>query len=308
MLKHPGNHIGDSWYYRAGDVFHCYYLTHPNNLERHTAWDIAHATSTDLRNWDLYGLVVKRGSNDAWDGVCIATGSVIRFQDKYWMAYTGRWNEPRVAVGLAVSDDLFQWDKVPYNPITTIDTRYYEAIGSGTRHMAHWRDPFLFRHEGYVYHFVCASRNDGSPDARGTVGIARSSDMIEWEILPPPEIEPVSQELECPQVRQIGDHFFLLFSAFPEIFAPETRARYGGKLRQSSYVMVGNSPFGPFSFEQPDPLIPTTYPVQPYACQFVEWGGALYLMGTVWNDVQDFITDPILLIAEGERLRVAPPE
>ena len=281
-----------------------HYLTQPNTIERHTAWDIAHATSSDLRNWELHGLVIGRGPDDAWDGVCIATGSVTRFQDRYWMAYTGRWNEPQVAVGLAVSQDLFRWEKAPYNPITTIDTRYYEAIGSGTRHMAHWRDPFLFHHDGFVYHFVCASRNNGPPEARGTVGLARSRDMVEWEILPPPEVEPVSQELECPQVRRIGDNYFLLFSAFPKIFAPATRARYGGKLRQSSYVLVSDGAFGPFEFRQPEPLIPTTYPVQPYACQIVEFNGEHYLLGTVWNDLQDFISDPIPLVVQGDRLRI----
>ena len=305
MLIHPGNHLGDSWYYAEGDTVHCYYLTCPDNVERHTAWDIAHATSHDLVHWKLHGIALERGADDAWDGSCIATGSVIKFEDRYWMAYTGRWNEPHVSVGVAVSDDLWHWEKFASNPITTIDTRYYEAMGSGSRLMAHWRDPFLFQQDGYVYHFVCASRNDGDPQARGTVGVARSSDMLNWEILPPPDIEPVSQELECPQVRRIGDYHFLLFSAFPEIFAPTTRALLGDKLRHGSYVLVGSSPFGPFAFQQSEPILPATYPVQPYACQFVEFGGKHYLMGTVWNDEQDFLCDPIPLVGDGDRLRIA---
>jgi hypothetical protein len=35
--------------------------------------------------------------------------------------------------------------------------------------------------------------------------------------------------------------------------------------------------------------------VQAYANQVVFWHGQAYLMGTVWNDVQDFICDPIPL-------------
>lgn len=304
MLKHPGNHLGDSWYFVESSIVHCYYLTCPDSVERHTAWDIAHATSRDLVNWELQGIVVSRGADDEWDGSCIATGSVIQFQDRYWMAYTGRWNEPRVSVGLAVSDDLFTWTKVDYNPITTTDTRYYEPLGSGSRRMGHWRDPYLFQHEQYVYHFVCASRNDGDPQARGSVGVARSIDMIRWEILPPPEIEPVSQELECPQVRKIGDCYFLLFSAFPDIFAPESRRQFGDKLRHGSYVLVGDGPFGPFTFRQPEPIVPVDHPVQPYACQYVEFKGMHYLMGTVWNDQQDFLTDAIPLVVTGDKLQV----
>jgi beta-fructofuranosidase len=174
--------------------------------------------------------------------------------------------------------------------------------------MAHWRDPFLFAHEGYIYHFVCASRNDGLPEARGTVGIARSLDMVNWEILPPLPIEPVAQELECPQARQIGKHFFLIYSSFPEIFAPETRAKYGDLLRHGTYTLVGDSPLGPFTAKQYEPILPVTYPVQPYASQIVKFGEVHYLLGTVWNDEHDFVCEPIQIVAVGDRLMVASNE
>ena len=41
MLKDPGSHIGDAWYYIEGDVCHCFYLTCPDTQPRHHCWDIA---------------------------------------------------------------------------------------------------------------------------------------------------------------------------------------------------------------------------------------------------------------------------
>ncbi|MCB0227414.1 MAG: glycosyl hydrolase family 32, partial [Anaerolineae bacterium] len=87
MLIHPGNYIGDTWYYVDNDTIHCFYLTCPNTIERHTSWDIAHATSANLTDWTLHGVILRKGEPDAYDGRCPATGSVIRFKDRYWLAY-----------------------------------------------------------------------------------------------------------------------------------------------------------------------------------------------------------------------------
>ena len=61
MLIHPGYHIGDSWYTIADDTIHCYYLTCPDSIERHTAWDIGHATSRNLVDWDIQPLALRKG-------------------------------------------------------------------------------------------------------------------------------------------------------------------------------------------------------------------------------------------------------
>lgn len=298
MLIHPGNHIGDTWYLVDGDVVHCYYLTCPDHLPRHTAWDIAHATSRDLTSWELHGIAIRRGGDTEWDGRCLATGSVLAVPNGYWMAYTGRWNEPEAAVGLAFSTDLYDWRKVPYNPITSIDRRYYEREGTGTRPLAHWRDPFLFKHEGFVYHYVCARRRNGPIERRATLGVARSADMRQWEVLPPPDVDPVVEELECPQILEFDGRFYLVFSAFGEIATPLFHARYGNSLRAGTYAMVGPTPFGPYSLERGDPMVSPDHPDQPYAGQVIKFKGEHYLLGTVWRDSEpDYVSDPIAIEA-----------
>lgn len=221
------------------------------------------------------------------------------------MAYTARWNEPGVAVGLAKSSDLNTWEKHSSNPITRIDEQYYETTGSGVRKISHWRDPFLFQENDYVYHYVCASRNSGPSDGRGTVGVARTKDMTTWEILSPPEIDPVVQELECPQVHREGEKCLLLFSSFYELFSKHLQLKHGkNKLTNSMYCMKGESVFGPFRFEVQDPIIPVDNPVQPYAGQIVRWKGSTYILGTVWNDKQDYICDPIEVYSDGTTYRL----
>lgn len=295
MLIHPGNHIGDSWYYVENDKIHCFYLTCPESVERHTAWDIGHATSTDLIHWEIQKMALVKGEPGSYDGRCLATGSILRFKDRYWMAYTGNWNGPQPTVAIAVSDDLYHWDKLPSNPVTSINPAYYDNHPAPSpRDWLHWRDPFLFQYEGMVYHYTCAKSNKGPVDQSGTLGTARSEDMVHWEVLPPPDVQPVAMELECPQVYQFGDLFYLIFSTATSLFSKSFRRQhFSDRERWSSYAMVGTSLFGPFYMQGNGEIIPVDYPMQPYANQIVFWQKQPYLLGTVWNDDQDFICDPI---------------
>ena len=295
MLTHLGNHIGDTWYYVDNDTIHCFYLTCPNTIERHTSWDIAHATSTNLTDWTLHGVILRKGEPDAYDGRCPATGSVIRFKDRYWLAYTGNWNGPQPVAAMAVSDDLFNWEKLPNNPVTQIDPAYYDDTPRRPpRDWLHWRDPFLFEYEGAVYHYVCANKNNGPIDERGTLGLAKTTDMLNWEVLRPPQVDPVCTELECPQVHHVDGRCYLIFSAMPDFFSTAFQQRYSGQLRTfSSYAMIGESLFGPFHIHGSGQIIPFDFPLTPYANQIVFWQGQAYMLGTVWDDEQDFIIDPI---------------
>jgi hypothetical protein len=120
--------------------------------------------------------------------------------------------------------------------------------------------------------------------------------MLHWEVLAPPEMDPVCTELECPQVRQVGDRYYLIFSAFPEFFSKDFQAQHGEVLKRlSSYAMVGESWFGPFHIHGNGQIIPPDYPLEVYANQIVFRQGHPYLLGTVWNDEQDFVCDPIPL-------------
>jgi beta-fructofuranosidase len=298
MLTHPGNHLGDTWYYVQGDTVHCFYLTCPKTVERHTAWDIGHAVSTNLVDWTLHPLALRKGDPGTYDGRGLATGSVLRYDNRYWMAYTGNWDGPRPVVAVAVSDDLYHWEKLPDNPVTAIDPEFYDnEPAPAPRNWPHWRDPFLFEYDGKVYHYLCAKLKHGPLDQRGTLGLAKTTDMLHWRVLPPPVVEPIAMELECPQVYRVGELYYLIFSTSTSLLSNNFQKRYPvDHERWTSYAMTGPSPFGPFRMHGKGEIIPPDCPVQPYANQIVIWRGRAYLMGTLWNDQQDTTTDPIPVV------------
>ena len=305
MLEHPGCHLGDSWYIVADDTVHCFYLVCPDTVERHTAWDIAHATSRDLIEWDLHGTVVERGQPGEWDGNCLATGSVVRYRDSYVMAYTARWNELGVATGIARSDDLYTWHKQPSEPATVPGPPYVTDRPWDDRPPTHWRDPFLINdHDDQLTQLVAASRPDRPANASGTVGVARSIDGESWELSDPLELDAVARELECPQIHHIDGRWFLIFSAFPELFSDAVRSDPTAELREGTYAMVADERDGPFRFVQRTPILPAGHHQQPYAAQVVTFGGRPHLIGTLWRDDGrgDRLSDPVALRRDGDRL------
>ena len=289
MLRLAHHHLGDAWFCADGDRIHCFFLVCPDTVPRHTAWDIGHASSADLRHWTDHGLVLRRGAADAWDGSCLATGSVLRHGGRFWMAYTGNWFGPRPAVGMAWSADLQRWERLPANPVTAIDERLYTAASRGRRPIPHWRDPFLFELDGVVHQLVCATAAGGDGPA-GTVGGARSRDLVTWELLPPLDVEPFAEELECPQVVSAAGRHYLVFSTPAGLLLSDTGASDGPG---NMYAMVGDSPLGPFRVADPAPLLPAGMRDRPYAGRIVAAGGRHYLLGTVWSDAGDRICDPI---------------
>ena len=292
MLTHPGNHLGDAWYFVEGDVVHAYYLTCPDRCERHAVWDIGHATSRDLVGWEIHPLALERGAPGEWDHDCLATGSVIRRDGRYWMAYTSHLEG---TTGLAVSDDLFRWEKCAGNPTTDLDPRHYEPVGSGVRSMKHWRDPSLLEHAGRVWQFVCASARTGPSAARGTVGVAVTDDLRHWTVLPPLRCEAVASELECPTVIPRDGRYYLVFSTHPHFWTEEAVTRYfdGDRPASSTFCMVADALEGPYTFRGDNRIVAADREEQPYAGQIVATAGGDFLVGTVWNDTQDYLCDPI---------------
>ena len=240
MLKVPGGWAWDFWIARDADQFHLYFLNAPHSLDdprrRHRAARIGHATSTDLRTWEIVGRAFEAGDQGAFDDTATWTGCVVRGDDGLWrMFYTGsRFLHPEPAyanietVGVAISSDLKTWEKLP-GPITRADPRWYETyvLGEGWKEEA-WRDPWVFRDpSGVGWHMLVTARaKDGPLDDRGVIGHAYSPDLKEWEVLPPLS-DPGAGfgHLEVPQVECVEGQWVLLFSCGPNTLSADNPAR-----------------------------------------------------------------------------------
>jgi len=289
MLTIPDTRIGDAWYYAANDLIHCFFLYADSAVPRNSSWNIGHAISRDLVKWKISRPAIEAAPSDP----CLGAGSVVGWNNRYWMAYSMGHGGPDPATGVAVSDDLYTWDRVPWNPTTKIDERYYARTGTGVRSMAHWRHPFLFAYDNAVYQVVCANKNDGPADARGTLGLSRSFDMINWQALPPVELPEICQELENPTIHCHNDVWYCVFSSKPEWFCRDLQDTHGAELRPGAYCMTAPTPCGPYTMYDTGLVIPNYAGPQPYACQLISWKSQWYLLGTYDDDGKGYIGTPL---------------
>ena len=302
MYIHAGHHMGDSWYFvdEDADVVHMFHLTWPPG--RPDLPFVGHAVSRDLVRWETLPPALRQGPAGAWDDGMLLTGSTMKHDGRYWMAYgsTDTINSPKEEPwrlqrgGMAVSDDLVVWEKLAENPVTQACPPWYEGVSAGQRKMTHWRDPFFFDNGDAIYQLVCASRAEGDVAKRGTVALTRSTDMRNWEVLPPLEHDRIGEEMEVPQVYRIDGRWYLVFCTLGRVLAPEFAQRFQGQVPERTNIsMVGDSAFGPFHIHGTGQIVCHPVDARFYAAQLVNFHGQWYLLATVHDDDSERISDPV---------------
>ena len=312
MFIQEGYSIGDAWYFIQGDTIHLFCVLAP--MENRGRSDIGHMVSHDLRAWENVGLALEKGAHDSWDDLRLATGSIIKHEGKYWMAYTGHCSKdnPMVQrVGMAFSTDLYHWEKIPENPVTEASAQYYELMSTGKRIKVHWRDPFLLKTDEGVFQLVCARRKDGDVSSRGTIGMAKTLDMRHWEILPPVDHDRIAEEMEVPQVYFINGYYYFMFctlsghATLPDLLSPEFKSRFPDhRFRCTDYCMVGTSPLGPFHIHGTGEILPQAPAPWFYASQLVNFKEDWFLLGTIRDEEGSKISDPYPVIADETGIHV----
>ena len=302
LFRLPDYTIGDTWYIVHEGMAHCFFCTSPEP-DASWHWDIGHAVSGDLLNWEYVGLALERGLDGEWDSQTLSTGSVIHRDGRFWMAYSAirKGENPPTRkvhrVGIAVSDDLYHWTKHERNPVNEREPRYYERLGPAHKAYGQWRDPFLYAEGDRVYQYVCARSKSADRDRRGAFGIAMSRDMVTWQVGPALQVAPIATELEVPQVYYIDGRYYLVFCTTISRLVPPFKRRFPDHpFRNGDYSLVGDSPLGPFRMHGTGEILAEDAPVTPYASRLVRWEGQWVMMGTVRQNGLTSICDPIPVI------------
>jgi beta-fructofuranosidase len=250
--------IWDFWLAKDGPDFHIYYLQAPRSVgdpgERHWHATIGHAVSSDLQQWDILPDAIVPSTEDGnWDDYTTWTGSVIRHAGLWYMFYTGgnRGEKGLIQrVGMAISKNLINWKKYDANPVIISEPSRYEQLDLDLWHDQAWRDPWVFedsRGEGF-YAFITARVNFGPPDGRGVIALAKSSDLLGWEVLDPVTSPGDFGHLEIPQVIQVGGLWYLLFSTSAEVYSKDRIQRSGSTPVTGTHYLVSEDPMGPYRY------------------------------------------------------------
>ncbi len=313
--------IWDFWLVHDGDRHHVFYLQAPRALGRpalrHHSASVGHAVSRDLSAWEVLPDALRPGSPGSWDDLAIWTGSAIEHEGRWHMLYTGVSTADGGLVqriGLAVSDDLVDWEKHRANPVLEADPRWYDLLDLSRWRDQSWRDPWLFRCEedGFVHALITARSRSGLPDGAGVVAHARSLDLVSWEILPPLTSAGDFAQVEVPQLVRLNGRYELLVSCLREDHSSERLARLGVPGRTGTFVFSADHPLGPYSAAD-GPLVSSDGPLGPlYAGKLVEEGAGrwcfLAFRGDGDREFVGELTDPLpVLLEENGRIVVDVP-
>lgn len=254
-LKLNDKWLWDFWLAQDGSDYHIFYLQASNDFryewQRHFNVSIGHAVSKDLKNWTILPDVLKPSDDlEAFDNYTTWTGSVIKHENLWYMFYTGSMRQERgliQRVGLATSNDLIRWEKHSKEPLVVAEPNYYELLDLDSWHDQAWRDPWVFERDGLFHMFVTARLKDGIADARGIIGHAVSKDLLEWQVCPPVTEPGEFGHMEVPQLVNIQDRYYLLFTVGHGQYSNARKAR-GVKKQTGTHYLVAENPLGPFRY------------------------------------------------------------
>lgn len=253
-------------YYENG-TFYLFYLKDFRDWENHgegCPWCLL--TTTDFVHYEDHGEVLPRGSQEDQD-LYVFTGCCCKFNGEYYIFYTGH-NPHKRACGLpeqkvllAKSPDLFHWTKVTD----------FVLEAPNWLQIHDFRDPFVYWvEEKQCYYMLLAGRliTDGAETAKGITLRLRSVDLLNWEVEQEPFYAPNAfYTHECPDLFQMGDWWYLIFSEFSD--------------KNITTYRMAKSPEGPWI----TPKINTFDGHAFYAAKSATDGQKRYLFG--WNCIKN---------------------
>lgn len=295
----------------ADELFHCYFLQAPRSLPdaemRHDRARIGHATSPNLVDWEYHGTILPLGEPGAWDDATQWTGSVTRHAGKNYLFYTGRstaesGNVQRI--GIAMSDDLFTWEKLPQNPVMQAVPPWYEAPADDGGKRSDCRDPWILRYDDRWLMYYTASAAGQPSDRYGVVGIALSDDLISWTPHAPVAEPGCFGEVEVPQVFPLGNRWAMLFCTAKHALIDGQQATWNG-----THYFLADTPYGPFTLA-PGPLLLADDIGTNYAARVVldPWLGNFIMAFRRFDETGAFVgalIDPIPLTVDDVIVRLS---
>lgn len=179
----PGYIVKDHSLVRDDDgTLHLFYIRADESIPNSPGLSLGHATSTDLRHWEIHPAVIPVVPG-TWESAGIWAPHIVKVGAVWFMYYTGVNGPHAQAIGLATSLDLFNWTKNPGNPVYKPSTTW--ASWDPTR-WSNCRDPYVFEDGGVYYMTTTAT----TLDSRGAISLASSTNMTTWTDLGPLFIHP----------------------------------------------------------------------------------------------------------------------
>ena len=279
----PGGLVADYSVVKRDGEYHAFYI------ERRMGGDcsfpgheiyLGHSSTPDFQHWTCHEpvMLVRPGT---WEESHVFAPFVLEAGGRYAMLYAGqnRWHSQ--AIGVAFSDDLFEWRRHPGNPVI-LPGDYGWACWSD-RAVCSCRDPHVNREgDDFLLYYTACTR-----EGHSCVALAVSRDLVAWKDQGPVYVVPGPHHLESSCVHRIGGGHVLFCSA-----DGGTRMRLSNRhddFGQEPGEMVWEGMLGLEVVERRDPawlVSAFSYPGNRLFLAVLDWSAARPRVGPVLDPVQ----------------------
>lgn len=188
ILTHNGIEFGDPFPVYWDGVWHLYAL-------RADLLEVLHFTSTDLVAWAEH--------EPAMLGEGIATGTVVRNDNQYYMFYTDA--EPQT-IRLVISDNPWRFDFTKSKLVVRADNKVYQL------NKKKFRDCYIFQNEMEDLWWMLV---EGTSDNAVAVGLFKSKDLLTWTQHNPIFKDKSRKHGSCPQLIEQAGRWYLTMLDYP---------------------------------------------------------------------------------------------
>lgn len=205
LLPHDGIPFGDPFPVCWDGVWHIYSLSCDLRC-------VYHLTSADLVRWKEH--------EPAMMGQGIATGTVVRHEDKFYMFYTDAGPQ---TIRLVISDNPWHFDFAKSKLVAKADNSVYRLNHNK------FRDCYVFYNEDEGFWWMLI---EGTSDECVAVGLFKSSDLVNWEQQDPIFKDGLREHASCPQLLLHEGRWYLTLLDYPTwyyfAYSPYGPWRLGG--------------------------------------------------------------------------------
>ena len=107
----------------------------------------------------------------------------------------------------------------------------------------------MFQHpqSGEFHALITGRVNTGIPGARGVIAHAKSTDLLNWEVVEPLTAPGEFGQMEVPQIIEFGGRYYLLFSTNKKHHSAARQQRTRRAVTGTHYLVSDNL-FGPYRY------------------------------------------------------------
>jgi predicted GH43/DUF377 family glycosyl hydrolase len=193
-----GYPVLDHYLFQKDGLFHLYYL------RGNPAVNIGHATSADLVHWTLEPPILEPGPAGSFDSKALWAPHIWFSGSTWFLYYTGVNTSNSQQTGVALSNNLVNWFKLPW-PLYHPDPAWAEWSPDS---FTHGRDPHVFAYGGKYYMLLTAKTNTNL----GAVACAESPDLVDWTDIGPLYVHNTWHVMESVFLKERAGKFHMFFT------------------------------------------------------------------------------------------------